>query len=234
MTAIIAAITDEFVLISSDRKRSNYDGHGNFSGSQEEWAVKTISLSSHIALSALGELETTTNAKNHLKKALEENPHMSIEDIVPLSQSIFREALLETKKKHANLLNKGKSLFSKKVKPEDIKQNAAYFLGGFDSKTNKTFLYAFINGDDYIDHDFTAFDVYPLGAGQDEMANYINESLPQELNISILKKHFKEAITVAARTTQSVNTNVLHCLVNKSGVKFSEDPSQSKEKEVSE
>lgn len=229
MTAIIAAITDDFVLISSDRKRSKFNEHGEYSAPLDEWAVKTISLSSHIILSALGEFETTTNVKNRLKEALPKNPNMSIEDIVSLSQTVFREELLKTKKEHAKKLNRGKCILSKKIKPEEIKQNAAYFLGGIDSKTNKTFLFAFINGDNYKEHNFTAPDVYPLGACQDEMADYLNRKLPhvQNFSINILKKEFKNSIVLAANLTQTVNKNVLHCFVNKSGINFSEDPSES-------
>ncbi|HDR7319927.1 TPA: Fur family transcriptional regulator [Bacillus toyonensis] len=226
MTAIIVAITNKSVLISADRRKSNYDGYGKFVEPIDEWAIKTIQLSSHIALSALGEVETTTNVKKRLKQEFENNPNPMLEELVCLSQSIFREELMETKIKHAGILNKRKSFFSftKKIKPEDIKQNAAYFLGGFDLFTNKPFLYAFINGDNYKVHKYIPDEVYPLGDCQDQMANYLNNNLTLPLNINSLKVHFEKAIAVAASNTQSVNTNVLHCLVDKSGVTFIESP----------
>ena len=98
MTVIIGGIFENYVQISADRRRSIFNGK-EFSHSIEEWANKIIQLSDHIVLAALGDVEATVKSKKRLMQVLQQNPNISLGELVEESQSIFREELMNRKKR---------------------------------------------------------------------------------------------------------------------------------------
>lgn len=237
MTAIIGAIADEFVLISSDRRRSDFDGNGKFASIKDEWAIKIEVLSSHVALSAAGEYDTTTKVKKELKERLRANGSLPLQVLISTAQDVFRKALWDTKSEHAKIINNRfcllkrtlRKIFRLEKKPEDINVKAGYFLAGFDLINKKPFLFAFINGDDYELHNFDPIEFYPMGAGEDEMVAYIKKNLPPE-GSTLTLKHFEDllggAICSVAESEESVNSNLMHCYIDKNGIHISENPKQ--------
>ncbi|BCD32770.1 TPA: Fur family transcriptional regulator [Bacillus cereus] len=227
MTVIIGGIFENYVQISADCRRSIFNGK-EFSHSIEEWANKIIQLSDHIVLAALGDVEATVKSKKRLMQVFQQNPNISLGELVEESQSIFREELMNRKKEYAEELHKKKSficrVFSKKKPLEEIKVNAAYLIGGFDHDKNEPFLYVFGNINNYKLKDLKAPHFVPLGECMDEIRNRLEERLHVNISLGMCMKEFGEEIKFAASKKQSVNENVYHCTITKKGITFRETP----------
>jgi 20S proteasome alpha/beta subunit len=90
VTAIISYINKKYVLISADRRRSDFDEHNKFKEVKDDWAIKTEKLTDHIVIAAAGEAGTITNAKDRLKIALNRGQsYSSLNDLFSCAQSIF-------------------------------------------------------------------------------------------------------------------------------------------------
>ncbi|PDY38447.1 Fur family transcriptional regulator [Bacillus wiedmannii] len=227
MTVIIGGNFGDYVQISADRRRSTFIGD-NFSESTEEWANKIIQLSSHIVLAALGDVDATKEGKKRLVQVFQDNPSITLKELVIVSESIFRDELKNRKIKYAEDLHKKKSficrVFSKKKPLEEIRVNAAYLIGGFDLDKNEPFLYLFGNDKNYEVEEFKTSKFIPLGECMDEIRNRLEERLYIGTPFGMCMREFETEIKFAASKKQSVNENVYHCTITKKGITFRETP----------
>jgi 20S proteasome alpha/beta subunit len=222
MTVIIGFSGEDFIIISADRRRSDFDEHNEFKEVKDDWVKKIENVSGSIVLAAAGEVETTNLAKERLKKTLAENSSISTDDLFARAQEIFRDAIKEIKENHLKKLNKGKCFFQKKIKFGDITNvNAAYILAGIDNTSDQLFLAYFSNLNDYKVSQLQKNGFVPLGNGMDLIHQYFSEH-----EIESIETGLEDAIKLVAKEyPNTVNTNVFHCRIDiKSGVKFTENP----------